>query len=129
MVRVRYKVIQSFDPDRNYGKNITRQVSQCLKSLKLDREFEPKEITLECKSDVTLMKNPNFLRAKCIVSDAMTLAKEIGVIDEIKIRPMSFSDFLKLVTVQYFKDQLVDLGKITWNLQIRGFWEALKSYT
>lgn len=106
MVRVRYKVIDLFDPTKNYGKNISRQVSLCLNSLKLGREFEPKEITQECESDGVMMKNPNFLRAKCIVSEAMTIAKEIGLIDTVKTRPMSFSEFLKLETVQYFKEQL-----------------------
>jgi len=106
MARVRYKVIESFDPNKDYGRNITRQVAQCLESLESGRVFNPKEITLEHESDNSLMINPNFLRAKCIVSEAMTLGKEIGVLDPVKTVPMLFSEFLQLETVQYFKDQL-----------------------
>ncbi len=107
MVHVRYKVVESFDPDKDYGRNITRQVTLCLKSLTLGREFEPKEITQEYELDSSMMKNPNFLRAKCIVSEAMTIAKEIGLIDTVKTRPMPFSEFLKLETVLFQRS-------ITW---------------
>lgn len=54
MVRVKYKVVGSFDPAKDYGLDITRQVSQCLQLLETGREFEPKEITLACQSDKTL---------------------------------------------------------------------------
>jgi len=106
MVRVKYKVIESFDPEKDYGIEITRQISQCLQSLEKGREFFPKEITLQCQNDKTLMRNPNFLRAKCIVSEAMTIGPKIGLLDSIQLVPMTFEEFLKLETVQYFKEQL-----------------------
>ena len=106
MVQVRYKVVESFDPQKDYGVNITRQVSQCLQILKKGQEFEPKEITMQCQYDQTLMRNPNFMRAKCIVSEAMTMGTKIGLLDSVKLVPMTSNEFLQLETVQYFKDQL-----------------------
>ncbi len=70
MAQVRYKVIDTFDPQKDYGIEITRQVSQCLQLLKKGQEFEPKQITLQCQYDTTLMRNPTFLRTRCIVSEA-----------------------------------------------------------
>lgn len=106
MARVKYKVLESFDPNRDYGIHITRQVSQCLQYLEQGQEFEPKEITLKCQNDTTLMRNPNFIRAKCIVSEAMTIGSRIGVLDSVALVPMTFSEFCQLESVQYFKDQL-----------------------
>jgi hypothetical protein len=41
MVRVLYKVIDSFDPAKDYGKSITRQVSLCLNILRvINVQFE-----------------------------------------------------------------------------------------
>ena len=60
----RYKVIAEFDPLKEYGRSITRQVSQRLGTLGKDSEFESKDITIQHLSDDTLMRNPTNVASR-----------------------------------------------------------------
>jgi len=106
LTRFTYKVIESFDPKKEYSEKITSQVSKCLSALQKDRIFSPTEYAKDHLSDFVRDQKPNFLRTKSIVSESMTIAKKIGIIEEIQKQPMSFNEFLELESIQYFKNQL-----------------------
>lgn len=123
MVQHFLKVVQAFDPKKDYGTKIRLQHAKCLSVLKKGETINPRKFMEENLNKFTKGKR-SFKTNRELVYHAFFYGKKIGILKELPHEesgvPISFANFCKLETVSYFIGQLrksryrhVDPGKST----------------
>ena len=90
-----YQVIESFDPQKDYGIKLAHRFKNTLSEFQEGKEFSPKEIASKLPTS-----------NQTLAYDTITLGIKIGILKLVETEPSSFDEFCKFDTVQYFADQL-----------------------
>ena len=90
-----YQVIESFDPQKDYGIKLANRFKNTLSEFQEGKEFRPKEIASKLPTS-----------NQTLAYDTITLGIKIGILKLVETEPSSFDEFCKFDTVQYFADQL-----------------------
>ncbi len=106
MLRV-YQVLTKFDSNKDYGFDIRPQYGKCLSVMKKGDKFDSTQFAKDHKNEFTQRRN-TIEATLAVVHKAITMGKRIGMLKEIPndSTPILFSDFCKLETVSYFRNQL-----------------------
>lgn len=123
MVQHFLKVVQAFDPDKDYEIKIRLQYVKCLSVLKKGETINPRKFIEENQDKFTKGKR-SFKSNSQLVYHAFWYGKKIGMLKELSHEdsgvPISYENFCKLESVSYFISQLrksryrnVDPGKAT----------------
>jgi len=101
-VTKQFQVLETFDPNRDYGVSIQPRFHECFKHFERGQiitqsEFTEKHLTESEKS------RSNWL---WIVNHGFRLGTEIGILKEVLKNPISFKEFYQLESVQYYASQL-----------------------
>lgn len=100
-------VVEEFDQNKSYPIKIRPQYARILSSFQKGQKINPKECINENQSQFT-MKDTQKANAGAIYH-ALTLGRKIGVLRDLTDvesgAPISFEDFCRLETVQYFINQ------------------------
>lgn len=99
---VQYRVLENYDSTKDYGIKITKGERAFLEKLNKGQVFRPKEFTLQNK----ITKASSSSRSNQIqVYKSLAVAKKIGLLQPVQSN-FTFTDFLKLKSVNYFKEQI-----------------------
>jgi hypothetical protein len=104
MTKIRYKVIATFDPKKNYGIHLGASAIRCLSSFKVNQTFVPKEFI----SQNRITKRPSSKPRSNQIAfyKIIRIAKKIGLIEQVCEPGMSFEQFCNLDTIKLYKSQL-----------------------
>ncbi|KAF6247897.1 hypothetical protein C6990_00090 [Nitrosopumilus sp. b3] len=109
MVKQYYRVIEEFDPNKEYGLQIRKQYAKCLSVLKKGQKVNPLEFTEEHLNEFC-NKIRSFKTNRLVTYHSFTIGKRIGMLAEVPIEEKGIAiplvEFRKLETVSYFMDQL-----------------------
>ena len=97
------QVIKEFDPNTDYGINISDQVSQCLSTLKKGEEFTINDFVNNHLNEFTTKKTSKSTNQHLIYK-SFRIGEEIGIIQQAKQKGLTLDEFIKLESVQYFLD-------------------------
>jgi len=70
---VTYKVIEKFDPKKDYGIRIYPQLAKCLQSLQTDYVFTPRQFVKEHSSDFVKNGKENKERVHDIITSSIKI--------------------------------------------------------
>lgn len=99
---VQYRVLENYDPTKDYGIKITKGHKACLERLNKGQVFRPKEFIQQNK----VTKASSTSRSNQIqVYKSIAVAKKIGILQAVQ-NDLTFAEFLKLESVDYFKKQI-----------------------
>lgn len=115
-----YLVVNTYDPQNDYGIKIRKQYCGILSSLKPGQRVIPQEFIQDNLNKFTRKKS--FSTNSEAVYHALTIGKKIGILRQLSAEekglPISYEQFCKQDTVKYFIEQLcqtkyknLDLGK------------------
>ena len=109
MVIQYYNVVEEFDQNKSYGIKIRNQYVKCLVALKKGDKVNPYKFTEEHLNEFT-KKPRSFATNRLIIYHSFTIAKKIGILEEIPLEEKGIAkpleEFRNLETVQYFINQL-----------------------
>ena len=88
MRTVTYKVIEKFDPKKDYGIRIYPQLSKCLQILQTGYIFTPRQFVQEHTSDFTKNGKENKERVRDIITLSIRIGTQIGVLNKLQIFPI-----------------------------------------
>ena len=100
-----YLVIAKYDPKNKKGLKITPQHEKCLQTLQVGKVINAQDYSKEHYDEFTLHNGTdrtNYL----IVKRSLAIAARLGLVKKTTTDPISFEDFCKLESVEYFKNQL-----------------------
>lgn len=100
------EVVKSFNPKKNYGFKIRRQVAYVLDDLEKGKQYNLNDLVQHYHKDQNLTKGNKILSTRQIIKHVMRDGKKIGIIKEIDFHVMEYEDFCKLDTVAYMRRQL-----------------------
>lgn len=121
--RAYYKVINEFDSNLDYGRSIQSRYQNCLVLLKKDDVFSQTDFLEKNHNSLGIRKKLKPDSAKIILNVSIKIAKDIGLLERVDNdanTTISFKDFCKLETVDYFAQQL--RGSKLKNLKDDKFW-------
>lgn len=104
MVGKTIRILQEFDPARDYGVHIRPQIKRILSELQFGQTYLLSELVRKYDGNIT--KTKNLKNTQDVFKHVMKIGKQIGLIGEVQTAPISFSDFCKLDTVSYMRRQL-----------------------
>jgi len=105
--RAYYKVIHEFDSNFDYGTNIQKRYQNCLSLLKKDDVFSQTDFLEKNHDSLGIRGKLKPDSAKIILNVSIKIARELGLLERIdNSTTISFKDFCKLETVNYFAQQL-----------------------
>lgn len=100
-----FQIISEFKQKKDYGFPIRPRHQTVLSLLKKDQTFIPGDFITDNFNKVGKQDTPTKQR-RDIFYQGFSIAKKIGLIEELNDYPISFRDFTNLETVQYFTEQL-----------------------
>ena len=100
-------VVEEFDPAKSYPIKIRPQYARVLSSFQKGQKINPKDCINENQSHFTFKETHKA--ASGAIYHALTLGRKIGVLRDATAQeaglPISYEDFCRLETVQYFINQ------------------------
>jgi len=100
----KYEVKEDYSPEKNYQVHLRNKITTCLSLMRKGDQFQPIEFARKHQTQLTT--SSDLYVAKNIVSKTVSIAKKIGLIEQIESKDISFKDFCNLETVLHFKRQL-----------------------
>lgn len=115
-----YLVVNTYNPQNDYGIKIRKQYCRILSSLELGQKVIPQEFIQDNLDRFTRKKS--FSTNREAIYHALTVGKKIGILKQLSAEEkglsISYEEFCRQDTVKYFIDQLrrpkyknLDLGK------------------
>lgn len=98
------EILENFDPKKDYGIPIRKQVFTVLSELEKGKQYRLVEL-IE-KYDGIITKKKNLQSTRQVFKHMMKIGKEIGIIKEVVDYAISFENFCQLDTVSYMRRQL-----------------------
>ena len=103
----KFKVLENFMPEKDYGVPIRRQIRYALGLLEKGKEYFLNDLVLENKNNSKLFKESvQLVSVRQVFKHVMRDGKKIGMIKEIDRYDMSFDEFCNLDTIAYMRKQL-----------------------
>ncbi|MBA4718488.1 MAG: hypothetical protein HRO68_05125 [Nitrosopumilus sp.] len=93
------KIIQltsKFDPDKDYGIHIRKQIRFVLKLLEPNIEYVLAELIK--KYNLTISRNGNIENTRNVFKHVVNTGKSIKILEEIQVEPITFEEFCKIPT-------------------------------
>ncbi len=101
-----YQVLERFDPDKNYEIRIPPRYLKFFSLLKEGDVISPIEFTHSNHGNLGTRETSSFDTSLWIVKTGLSHGLQMGLVKKVELHPMSFKDFCKLETVEYFTNQL-----------------------
>lgn len=100
-----FEVLEDFDPIKHDNGKITPNIKNCLTLFKKGITISPKKFATD-NNRVLNTKNSKITATLYTVDRSIQIAKELGLIELVNDKPISYADFLNLDSIQYFTGQL-----------------------
>jgi len=101
------KIIQltsKFDPDKDYGIHIRKQIRFVLELLEPNTEYVLADLIKKHNSIIS--KNGSIENTGHVFKQVVKIGKFIKILEEIQVEPITFEEFCKISTIKYMRKQL-----------------------